>query len=312
MGGDASGPNSVAEWQNTTIGYLAQPWITSPFDNANWLGIFDSTGEYYFRLKFNLDPSVVVSNFTLPMTFAVDDVVTEVYVNGIAQSTRGIQLPIGGFTELNDLNLENDWQLGLNELIFRVGNIQRPSGLLIQMHPTLGMCREANLVVEKQADRATAMPNETVTYTISVTNTSTLAAENISVTDIVPSNALDQIQWSCSATGNATCPALTGQGNITHTGINLPAGDSLNYVLTGRVLATAPDPFINTAVIDPGTGTCTANAEQECSSSAEVGKQRIIDPNAVKPVPSLQEWALITLTLLLAVFGIYRMRKQLH
>jgi hypothetical protein len=85
--GNDTGPASVSVWDPAPV-YYNGAWTTSPFGNANWLGTDDPNYVHaYFRYKFNLNSSVNPSTFALAMDFFADDQVSEIYVNGVKQST---------------------------------------------------------------------------------------------------------------------------------------------------------------------------------------------------------------------------------
>lgn len=74
--------------------------------------------------------------------------------------------------------------------------------------------------------------NGRITYSIAVTNPSTGGVTGATVSNPLPSN-LSAATWTCQAAGGATC-AASGSGAINDT-VNLPAGSSLTYLLSGTV-----------------------------------------------------------------------------
>lgn len=136
--GDATGPASVSVWNPAPV-YYNSAWTTSPFSNANWVGTGDAAYVHvYFRYKFNLSSSVNPSTFALAMDFFADDQVSEIYVNGVKQSTlpngMGI-LPGGGYKAEwgAHITLDNSWRRCENEIIVHVWSSGgAPMGLLVQ------------------------------------------------------------------------------------------------------------------------------------------------------------------------------------
>jgi hypothetical protein len=113
--------------------------VTSPFGNANWIGNGDPKYVHaYFRYTFNLGSSVNPSTFALNLDFYADDIASEIYVNGVAQSTQpngaGV-LPGGGFKpgSAAHIRLDNSWVRCQNQIIVHVwSNGGAPMGLLVQ------------------------------------------------------------------------------------------------------------------------------------------------------------------------------------
>lgn len=79
-----------ADWRPLTV-YWTTPWSISPYSNANWvspLGFSGAASQHwgYYRYQFNLDPAVNPADLSVQLSYLVDDAVTEIYVNGVAQS----------------------------------------------------------------------------------------------------------------------------------------------------------------------------------------------------------------------------------
>ncbi|HSX60863.1 MAG TPA: hypothetical protein VLF18_11740, partial [Tahibacter sp.] len=75
--------------------------------------------------------------------------------------------------------------------------------------------------VTKTADTATLTPGGTINYTVTVTNTGSVAAPNTAVSDPVPAG-ITAFAWSCSAAGGAVCPAANGTGAVNAVIATLP------------------------------------------------------------------------------------------
>ncbi|MGF6212599.1 hypothetical protein [Comamonas sp. 4034] len=295
--GNTTGPASVASWSDVPVNYSASAWVTSPFGNAGWLGFAAGPGEFYYRMSFNLDATVVPSNFSLPMTYATDDLAMEIYVNGIPQSSHGMTFPRGGFSALSQLTLNDDWQAGLNTLVFRINNISSPSGFLAQMQPSKGVCAQAVVDVTKVSSTPTVAPLGSLSYTITVSNNTLVTANNVSVLDTPPAGVFSGTEWSCTGTGGAVCPAVSGTGGINHSGIDLPSGAMLTYSMTGQVIASPPASFINTVSVDPGTGICSGGAAAPCTAQAAVSSVGVIQITKTSDVSSLRPGETATFTI---------------
>jgi hypothetical protein len=115
--------------------------LPPPINNGNWItqnGIpcgNGTNGSIYFRLQLNLPSTcngnniATSGNYTLYLSGYVDDVISDVFVNGISQGISG-----GGFWPGGQLNitLNNSWTSGLNYVDVLVKNTgSGPYGLLL-------------------------------------------------------------------------------------------------------------------------------------------------------------------------------------
>ncbi len=78
------------------------------------------------------------------------------------------------------------------------------------------------------------IPGQTLVYTVVVSNTGTGNVTGAAVTDPLPGNFTGD-SWTASETGGANGFSPTGAGNIDDTSVNLPAGSTITYVITGTV-----------------------------------------------------------------------------
>ena len=93
-------------------------------------------------------------------------------------------------------------------------------------------------------------PGQSLVYTIVVGNSGPGNANGAKITDPIPAD-LTGDTWTASQTGGASGFLTTGSGNISQSGVNLPAGSTITYTVTGTVSATANGPFTNTATVAP-------------------------------------------------------------
>ncbi|WP_168733510.1 DUF11 domain-containing protein [Deinococcus sp. Arct2-2] len=110
--------------------------------------------------------------------------------------------------------------------------------------------------VTKTHSPAVLVPGQPVTYTITVTNTSTLARANgVKVTDTVPA-AVTGVTWTCVGTGAAICAPASGSGNTINAVVNLPRSTSATYTVSGTLDSTyASSTLSNTANATRGNDT---------------------------------------------------------
>lgn len=107
--------------------------------------------------------------------------------------------------------------------------------------------------VNNNVDQAndTYLPGTNVTYTIVVRNTGPFGAENVTVSDPLPTG-ITTASWTCGTpTGGARCGAASGTGALNDTGADLPPNSSLTYTFTVTVPAGFTGPLSNTATVVP-------------------------------------------------------------
>ncbi|MBN8885123.1 MAG: DUF11 domain-containing protein [Rudaea sp.] len=150
--------------------------------------------------------------------------------------------------------------------------------------PTGGVCEPSNtpppcnstvivppvpqIGITKTASTSTLIPGGTVVYTIVVTNTGSVDADNTVVSDPIPAGIASQT-WTCAASGGATCPNLSGTGALNETLLEFDPGNTVTYTVTATVSANPPAQVINTATTTPpGGGVCTpGNTTPPCSAT---------------------------------------------
>ncbi len=111
----------------------------------------------------------------------------------------------------------------------------------------------------KTANPASAVPGESVVYTLTVSNAGPANVPDASVTDLGLSSAdYSAVSWNCVGQGQAVCPLpASGSGNINHSGnVNLPAGGTVTYTITVTIATNAA----GTPCTLPLTGNCAKNS----------------------------------------------------
>ncbi len=101
----------------------------------------------------------------------------------------------------------------------------------------------ADLAINKTDGVATATPGQSVTYTITASNSGPQPVTGGTVTDTFP--AILACTWTCVGAGGGTCTAA-GSGNIGDT-VNLPVGASATYTATCTINSSATGSLSNTA-----------------------------------------------------------------
>ena len=91
-------------------------------------------------------------------------------------------------------------------------------------------------------------PLDTTTYSVVVTNTSTVIdVAGVSIVQTLPGLLID-VSWTCAGAGGATC-AANGNGAINQT-LAMPKNSSLTFLVTATVngVAGTPPPSVNASV----------------------------------------------------------------
>ncbi len=156
----------------------------------------------------------------------------------------------------------------------------------------------ADLVITKTVDPTTYTVGGALTYTIVVRNDGPNDVTGATVTDTFPA-ALINPQWSCVASGSATCAAGLQSGNLVDTvDLAAGAGNFLTYTVTAIVGAGTTGPINNIAYVSLPSGyvdpTPANNSSPATSNPAggisptpvptQIGGIVIVDPVIVKLV----------------------------
>ena len=132
-------------------------------------------------------------------------------------------------------------------------------------------------------------PGNPVAYTLTATNTGPASASGVAITSVFPA-PLTGVQWTCVATGGASC-AASGSNAVADT-VVLPAGGSVVYSVSATVAANASVASVtSSASLTPPAGFADASAANN-TASAVTGIQ--LAPVAV---PTLTPWGLAVLAL---------------
>jgi len=123
---------------------------------------------------------------------------------------------------------------------------------------------KVDMIIDKDDFVTSVIAGTTVTYTIKVTNSGPHDATGgeiglVRITDTFPSSKLSGISWTATQTGGATGFTSAGTGDIDDTGVSMPAGSMITYIVSGVVRSSATGSLINIATVsgpsgDPNTG----------------------------------------------------------
>ncbi len=124
----------------------------------------------------------------------------------------------------------------------------------------------ADLSLTKTDGLGAAIPGQSTTYTITVSNAGPSTAVNATVADTF-SVDLTGITWTCTSAGGASCTAA-GSGDIADT-VTLPPGSSLTYVIDATIDAGASSStLVNTATITAPGGMTDPDTNNNSSTDS--------------------------------------------
>ncbi|WP_327075252.1 DUF11 domain-containing protein [Kitasatospora purpeofusca] len=148
---------------------------------------------------------------------------------------------------------------------------------------------QANLKVSKSLVTNPVVPGQRIEWRVDVLNSGPSRARNVVVTDTVPAGVNNPVM---TAPDGTTCP-ISG-GVATCPGVEIPAGQALNWTLTGTLDPNATATPTNTVTVtggpDPTASTHTAVASSSGSPSpqANLTVSKVLLTNPVVPGQQIQ------------------------
>ncbi|WP_346288678.1 IPTL-CTERM sorting domain-containing protein [Zoogloea sp.] len=169
-----------------------------------------------------------------------------------ARSLTSQTIPAGSSTYTFSVSVAGDTAVEVNETFFV--NVTNVTGAVVTDGQGQGTIVnddiEADLSITKTDGVTTVMPGASVTYTIIASNAGPGNAPGTVVADTFPATFTGS--WTCVGAGGGSCTA-SGSGSISDT-VNLPAGASVTYTVSGTVGAGATGTLSNTATVAAGVG----------------------------------------------------------
>ena len=129
------------------------------------------------------------------------------------------------------------------------------------------MARVADLSITKTVDLATALPGDSLTYTIVVSNAGPSDITGAAVSDVVPAD-LAGASWTCTPLVGGACGAAGPVSGDISTTVDLAVGGSVSFTLTGTVAPTATGTIVNTADVTAPAGASDPNPANNSASAA--------------------------------------------
>ncbi|MCP4190726.1 MAG: DUF11 domain-containing protein [Planctomycetaceae bacterium] len=125
---------------------------------------------------------------------------------------------------------------------------------------------QVNLIVTKVSSDTVVVPNQELTYTITVRNEGPSTATGARLTDLFPASELTSLTYTSEAFSGASGNTLTGNGNIDDSLI-LPPLSRVTYSVGATVLSSASGQIENTATVDPPSGTTEINPDDNTTTN---------------------------------------------
>ncbi|MFD7450632.1 hypothetical protein [Kitasatospora sp. NPDC059827] len=148
----------------------------------------------------------------------------------------------------------------------------------------------ANLTVSKSLLTNPVVPGQQIQWRVSVTNNGPSRARNVVVTDTVPTGVNDASMRADA--GGAACP-ISG-GVATCPAVEIPAGQTLTWTLTGTLASDATATPTNTVTVTGGpdptdaTHTAVASPSNSPSPQANLTVSKVLLTNPVVPGQQIQ------------------------
>jgi uncharacterized repeat protein (TIGR01451 family) len=168
--------------------------------------------------------------------------------SGSGPLNQTVDLPVNGsvtFVATGTVNRGATGSLVNTATIIPPGGVSDPGPNPNSATDTDTLTPQANLGITKTNGQSSEIPGTSTTYTIVVTNSGPSNVTGATVADIFP--LMSGVAWSCTDTGNASCPA-GGSGNLNAT-VNVPVGDSVTFNAIGTIDPSARGSLINTATV---------------------------------------------------------------
>jgi uncharacterized repeat protein (TIGR01451 family) len=238
---------------------LHQEGTFSPDTNARWLGASAMDRFGNMAVGYNVTSSTVFPSLRYAGRLAAD-----------APGTLGSEAAVVAGSAANASNRWGDYAAmsvdPSDDCTFWFTGMYSPATMWRTRIAAFRFGDCSGLSVTKGDGSATAVAGLPVTYTIVVTNESTLPANGATVADVVPP-PLTGVTWICTANGGGTCTA-SGIGNINDT-INLPAGAMATYTLTGTLSPSATGSLSNTVTVTPPVGFVDPNLADNSATDTD-------------------------------------------
>ncbi len=151
------------------------------------------------------------------------------------------------FTVLADVPQTTTGDIVNTAQVLAPTGVTDPDALSNQASDTGKAQPRADLRISKTDNSTDAIPGDTTSYTIVVTNDGPSAVPGATVTDLLPSTLINP-RWRCIATPGSSCGSASGTGNISSQ-VSLVSGAQATFVVTATIDQAARGTLSNTATV---------------------------------------------------------------
>ena len=275
VGSGASDPTPATVSATTTVERRADLSITKTDGRTSTV---PGTPLTYTVTVRNLGPSDV-TGATVADTFPIDFVVSGwtcvptagavCTLSGSGDLSDTVTLPSGGMLTYT---VNGTVAAGASGVLSNTASVTGPGGVTDPVvgndsaTDTTNLSGEADLSITKTDGQPTAVPGESLSYTVVASNAgpSTVAT---TVRDTFPTD-FTAVTWSCVGSGGGICPS-SGGGDLA-AAVTLPAGGSTTFTITGTVDPAATANLVNTASIDVPAGVTDTAPGNETASDTDL------------------------------------------
>ena len=160
--------------------------------------------------------------------------------------------------------------------------------------------QSGNLGITLTGTTGPVPPGAPVTYTLITSNLGPSNATGVAVASTLAAQ-LQGLGWTCVGSGGGVCTA-SGAGDVADT-VNLPAGGSVTYTITGTVAPGAtPGNVTSAAELTPPAGFSDPSIANNSASA-------ITAITAPVAVPTFSQWAVGLMTALMALGAAVALRR---
>ena len=232
----------------------------------NKTSVVPGTQDTYTVVVTNAGPSAVtgasvVDNFPSTFTNVTYTATATGGASGLSASGSGsslnqtVNMPVGSTITYTVTGLVSSSAVGL---LSNTASVTAPEGVT---DPTPGnnvatdtdtLTPQADLQITKTDNKTSVVPGTQDTYTIVVTNAGPSDATSPSVVDYFPST-FTNVSYTATGTGGAT-GYFNGSGRAIIQTVNLPAGATITYTVTGTVSSSATGTLSNSATVNAPNG----------------------------------------------------------
>ena len=163
-----------------------------------------------------------------------------------------------------------------------------------------------DLSISKTDGLTTVVAGTQLTYTITAANAGPHDPNGAMISDTIPIELVSLSLVSCTPLGGATCdPGMPLSGNHFNATVNIPAGGSVQYLISGTVDPSASGTISNTASVTPPAGATETNPGNESATDNDTVITKEGDLSITKtdnPDP-ITDAAMLTYTITVANSG---------